>query len=142
MTRHAKAPYGSGRMTATRRDILRALDEVHEVFTAEELLGRLKERGSRVGRATVYRALSTLEQTGRVERIGVRGTSALYAHCGATDRHHHHLVCTSCGCVSHTACPIDETVLTGADAGGFVVTGHDIVLYGLCPACTSKKGVA
>ena len=77
-----------------------------------------------------------MEAAGYVERVGARGSSALYARCG-TRSHHHHIVCDGCGRVAHAECPV-AVDMPSKRADGFVVTRHEVTLYGLCPTCADS----
>lgn len=139
----ADRPYGTARVSAPRRRIADEVASMRGAFAVEDLVTALADAGRAVGLATVYRALSAMERAGSVARVGERGGAALFARC-ATGGHHHHLVCTDCGHVAHTACPLDEPVLRAASDAGFMITGHEIVLYGVCAACRGRgaKGPA
>jgi len=136
--RHDSA-YGSGRVTKPRRVIAEITDQLDGAFTVELLADRVRDRSPHAGAtATVYRAVSAMESAGYIERVGTREGSALYARCG-TRTHHHHIVCDGCGRVAQTACPV-MTQVAGDDTDGFVITRHEVTLYGLCPACASRSG--
>lgn len=114
-------------------------------FTVEELAEALRAAASSpdaaasAGTATVYRTVAAMESTGFVSRVGSRAGSALYARC--TDAsHHHHIVCDACGRFTATPCPIDAPVLSPEATGGFVVTRHEVTLYGLCGECARTEG--
>jgi Fur family ferric uptake transcriptional regulator len=119
--------------------IARAVERLERAFTVEELAeatGREAD-GRRPGIATVYRAVSAMTAAGHVERVGGRDGKALYARCDAGG-HHHHLVCTGCGSVAETPCPLDAVALASAADTGFVVTRHEVAIYGLCPVCLGR----
>lgn len=129
--------FGDGRVTAQRATIAQAACEMPGAFTVEALAAAARGADTSIGVATVYRAVSAMEATGWLERVGERAGSVLYARCAAGDHHHHHVVCTSCGRVEPAECPLR---LDQAQApGGFVVTSHEVTLYGLCPACLSDE---
>ena len=137
MARDARrSPYGTARTSPQREVIVRTVNAMRRAFTAEELVQALAETSSAPGIATVYRALAALEESGYVVRVGEREGAAMYARCD-TDGHHHHLVCISCGRVSPASCPIDELVTAAAAEDGFIITSHEITLYGICSSCLS-----
>lgn len=127
-------------MTERRRAVAVAADGFGRAFTVEDLVNAARAHSPGIGQATVYRAVAAMETTGALERVGTRDDSALYVRCSA-DEHHHHLVCTACSAVAHAACPLDP-VFPGESASrdGFVVTSHEITLYGLCPECAGRPG--
>jgi Fur family transcriptional regulator, ferric uptake regulator len=127
----ARRAFGDARVSSQRRAIVEAACTLRGAFTVEELTEATRSRDVSAGTATVYRAVGALEASGWLEQVGKRGESALYARCDAGSRHHHHVVCERCGRVEATECPVR---VSPAD-GGFVVTRHEVTLYGLCPAC-------
>lgn len=137
----ARAAYGRGRITPQRRLIARTAETMAGAFTVEELATRVRAADATTGVATVYRAVASLEQTGWIERVGERTGSVLYARCG-TQEHHHHLVCTGCGRVEPATCPLEAGLKEAAERAGFLLTDHDVVLYGLCASCRTPEGSA
>lgn len=103
-------------------------------FTVEELAARVRLDAPGTGLATIYRAVAALDASGWLARVGVRDGSVLYARCTA-DAHHHHLVCTRCGRVEATPCPLDSVVERARREAGFEVTSHEVTLYGICRSC-------
>jgi Fur family ferric uptake transcriptional regulator len=129
--------YGGRRLTAPRAAIARAASELVEAFTVEDLAALVRDTDASGGAtATVYRAVASMEAAGYVERVGTRAGSALYARCG-TRSHHHHIVCDGCGRVAHAECPV-AVDSPSPRSDGFVVTRHEVTLYGWCPACADS----
>jgi len=140
-TREMRSAYGSARVSPQRVRIARMATAMPGAFTVEELARALSAAGDDAGTATVYRAVGALEDSGFIERVGERGSSALYLKCGAHAGHHHHLVCTGCGRVEIAECPLEPVLASAADRCGFTLTSHDVSLYGLCAACgTPSEG--
>ena len=125
-------------MTAQRATIVRAIEAMRCAFTVDALVCGARADDPSVGVATVYRGVAALEKSGWLERVGEQEGSALYARCSAGDHHHHHLICTACGRLEPTACPLGAEVSGAETASGFVVTGHEVTLYGLCPECSPQ----
>jgi Fe2+ or Zn2+ uptake regulation protein len=132
--------FGSGRVTAQRAAIAEAAAAMGTAFTVEDLATAARGNDPAIGLATVYRAVSAMEESGWLERVGERCGSALYARCEAGG-HHHHLICTACGRTEPADCPLQGGSANLETASGFVVTGHEVTLYGLCPDC-SDRGVS
>lgn len=130
--------YGKGRMTAQRAVIAQAAADQGCAFTVDDLAVAARHEDASIGVATVYRAVAALEATGWLERVGERAGSALFARCAAGDRHHHHLICTTCGRVEPAECPLDVDT-SEESRSGFLITGHEVTLYGLCPDCAPAE---
>lgn len=130
--------YGTGRITPQRRLIAQSAAAMAGAFTVEELADETRTRDEATGVATVYRAVTALLTSGWLERVGEREGRALYARCHAGDRHHHHVVCDGCGRIQATECPVVLAPGEGT-SDGFVITRHEVTLYGLCPECAATE---
>ena len=123
------------RESAPRRAVIEALAARDRAFTVQEIADALAPRG--IGRATVFRAVNTLEELGFVNRLHVGQECDRYTLC-TPSRHHHHLVCTGCGDVFPIeACPIDDAAAEAARRVGFSIQGHHVDVYGACAACAA-----
>ena len=129
--------YGVGRTTAQRRAVAAAASSFGRAFTADDLASRVRRDAPGVSTATVYRSIAAMTLSGFLTRVGARDDAALYTRCGETG-HHHHVVCTRCGAIAHTPCTVGEAAAAVAPAG-FVVTSHEVRLYGLCAACAESE---
>ena len=133
------AAFGPGRSTESRRAIASAVTELGGAFTVEDLATHIRATRAGVSTATLYRAIGAMAESGFVTQVGERDGAVLYARCGSLE-HHHHLVCTSCGATAHTPCPLDAADLARSAPDGFVVTSHEVRLYGLCAKCAAASG--
>ena len=132
----ARAAYGAGRITPQRHLIAEVASSMPGAFSVEDLERAVRGTDAAAGQATVYRAVSAMLESGWLERVGERDGSVLFAHCHAGPHHHHHVVCDVCGRIEATECP----VVVGpeqATADGFIITRHEVALYGLCPQCAA-----
>jgi Fur family ferric uptake transcriptional regulator len=135
----ASRPYGSARSSGARECVAEAAASMDGAFRVDQLTAAVRRLRPATGTATVYRAVAALEASGWLERVGERDGTALFARCHASD-HHHHLVCTGCGATVPTACPLDERVSRSAVEAGFLMTAHEVRLYGLCAQCAEGPG--
>lgn len=133
-----RSAYGASRVSLARRAITEAVVTISGAFTVEDLHARLTGTSDGVGLATVYRAVAAMLDSGFLATVGTRSGVALYARCGGGD-HHHHLVCTGCGTVAAVDCPLDARLQAAASRSGYTITGHEVVLYGLCAACGGER---
>lgn len=135
---HALASAGY-RSSAPREEVIGALAELRCSVTAREIADLLRERGSGVGLASIYRALDLLDRHGLVQRFDVGEGVARYEPAMPGGDHHHHLVCDSCGTVE----PFEDDALERAihglsDKTEFSIAAHDVTLHGECPACRAN----
>ncbi len=129
-------------VTYQREAVARILFESARHLSAEEVAERLKERGERVGKATVYRTLALLVDIGlATEHDFDEGFKRYEPRVGPA--HHDHLICTSCGeVIEFHRSELDALQLDVATSRGFHVLTRQLKLYGLCQACDSQAGEA
>jgi Fur family ferric uptake transcriptional regulator len=105
-------------------------------LSAREIVERLREQGSSVGIASVYRALDVLDDLRLVRRLDAGEGVVRYEPANPTGEHHHHVVCDICGRVTAFA---DESLERAIDRLAqrleYAIDGHDVVLRGECPRC-------
>lgn len=83
-------------ITAQRLAVAELLFASDHHLSAEEIAGALGARGTRVGTATVYRALDVLIESGLVVERDL-GEGFLRFETAGDEPVHDHLRCTSCG---------------------------------------------
>ena len=109
---------------------------------ADEVVEHLKQQGTAVSKATVYRQLDRLVEQSLVRKyILGDGTSACYQYCGDDlERHlHYHLKCCSCGELFHVSCNYLDTIAAHIfNEHHFQVDSSKTVLYGTCEACCKQ----
>jgi len=122
------------RLTTQRQAILDMINASDRHWEAEELARSLQDSGHSVGIATVYRGLATLEAAGLIESIQLPDKKRYERSDKA---HHDHMICTGCGYIEEFAhATIESLQLSVAAEKGFTVTGHQLVMFGLCRTCT------
>ncbi len=124
------------RLTKQRREVYDALLEQSDHPTATDLFFRVKDRLPHISLATVYNCLETLVLTGLVKQVTVERGPARYC---PNIQEHGHFHCTACGRVFDVSIPQSEKFVSSLGLpAGFVVTGYDLTIHGLCPVCSSK----
>jgi len=84
------------RITNQRRAIIEAAFSTTEHYTADDLLERARAIDPSVSRATVYRTLPVLVQTGLLRELDLGKGQAYYDPNYATHPNHNHIICTDC----------------------------------------------
>lgn len=124
------------RASAPRREVIDAIAELGCAITAREIAEVLRERGSGVGLASIYRALELLDRLSLVQRFDVGEGVARYEPAHPSGEHHHHVVCDSCGTVeTFEDDALERAIHHLSDRLKFTVAAHDVTLHGECPAC-------
>ncbi len=121
------------RPTQPRRLILEILETSAERHLgAEDIYQLLRDSGSEVGLATVYRVLTQFEQSGIVLRHRFTGEDKAYWELNDED-HHDHIVCVNCGRVfEFVDHEIESRQTAVAESFGFKLESHSLHLYGVC----------
>src|SRR5437016_10528613 len=84
------------RVTAQRRAIIATAFSTCQHFTAEQLLVWSRQRDKSVSRATVYRTLPLLTESGLVREMDFGKDYKFYDPNYAEHPHHNHIICQDC----------------------------------------------
>lgn len=84
------------RRTIQREAIIKAAFGTTEHFTAEELLLMAKKIETSVSRATVYRTLPLLVESGLLRELDLGSDTKVYDPNFVTNPTHNHLICMDC----------------------------------------------
>lgn len=124
------------RNTWQREAVRKALGTSEAFVSAQALHTSLREGGSSIGLATVYRALADLATEGEADSLQQEGES-LYRAC-TPGSHHHHLICRNCGLtVEIEADAVEQWARQVAAEHGFSQPNHVVDVFGLCVDCTA-----
>lgn len=94
----------------------------------------LRAGGDKIGLATIYRTLQAMSEAGEVDAVRTVDGETLYRKCGP--RHHHHLVCRTCGLTVELEGPgVERWATKAADDHGFTDVTHTFELFGVCADC-------
>ncbi|MGO2660426.1 Fur family transcriptional regulator [Mycetocola reblochoni] len=125
------------RNTWQREAVRTALDDAEGFISAQSLHARLRDEGSSIGLATVYRALTSLSGDGEADSLQSPDGENLYRAC-VSSGHHHHLICRNCGLtVEIEADEVEAWASRVASAQGFTQARHVVDIFGLCANCTA-----
>lgn len=129
-------PMTAKRNTWQKDAVKQALGEAAGFVSAQQLHLVLRNHGSTIGLATVYRALADLAAQGDADSLQSKDGELLYRACGTG--HHHHLICRSCGkTVEIEASKVESWADEVAKSHGFSNPSHTIDIFGVCSACNS-----
>lgn len=124
------------RNTWQREAVREALGTSEGFVSAQSLHSSLRDGGSPIGLATVYRALADLATEGEADSLQQEGES-LYRAC-TPNSHHHHLICRSCGLtVEIEADAVESWAHQIASQHGFTQPSHIVDVFGLCADCSA-----
>ena len=123
------------RSTDARRKIVEVVFDADDHFTVDDLIDRIRERGHRVSRASVYRTLALLCEGSFVESREFHSGQLMYERMDGA-HHHDHLICDECAkIVEFENDEIEDLQEAEATKHGFVLLRHSLRLYGVCSDC-------
>ncbi|MCY7325171.1 MAG: transcriptional repressor, partial [Microbacteriaceae bacterium] len=125
------------RNTWQREAVREALGSNEGFVSAQGLHSSLREAGSSIGLATVYRALAVLAVEGEADSLQSDQGESLYRAC-TPGQHHHHLICRDCGLtVEIEADAVEAWAHKVASDNGFTQASHIVDVFGLCARCSA-----
>jgi Fur family transcriptional regulator, ferric uptake regulator len=129
------------RVTTERVEVLDAALSEAGHFDADALYLRLKTRGSKVSRATVYNTLDKLRDSGIVARYRFGNRLATY-EVAFDAQPHHHLICTMCGAIEEFIDKrVDRLARDAAATMRHELKDAILHVYGVCRQCAAHEEV-
>jgi len=123
------------KLTKERNEILDEILDMKKHFDPEELFVRLKTKGSKVSRASVYRTIPLLIESGLLEEVERIDRHAHYERV-SEDRHHDHMICIKCGKVIEFYSPTLEMLQDEiCQKEKFKGIRHTLEILGYCEKC-------
>lgn len=126
------------RRNTWQREAVRArLAEAQGFVSAQQLFSVLRDEGSKIGLATVYRNLAQLTEAGEADSLQSLDGENLFRSCSTG--HHHHLICRRCGDTREIEARIVEEWASRVGAEhGFTEIEHVVDLFGVCERCRNQ----
>ena len=124
------------RNTEQRRILVEHIFSHHQHFDADQLIAQLPRKGEPgyVSRPTVYRTLAEFVDAGLLRKFELDGR-AVYEHDYGYPQHDH-LYCNQCQkLIEFKSDELVELRSHVARDYGFHVTGHRLIVYGICKDC-------
>jgi len=121
------------RLTAQRRVIIETAFSTRQHFTAEQLLAWARRRDKSVSRATVYRTLPLLTESGLVREMDFGKDYKFYDPNYAEHPHHNHIICQDCDkIVEFESDKIEQLENEISQRLGFSVKTHRLQITANC----------
>ena len=123
------------RNTPEREQVVKLVFSIHDHFDVDELYLRLRGQNEKISKATVYRTIPLLLESGLIQEAYFEDGQVHYEHIYGHE-HHCHLRCLDCGKIvefkEKSVLGVEEEV---GDRFDFMVTGHKLEVYGYCDKC-------
>jgi Fe2+ or Zn2+ uptake regulation protein len=128
-----------GRMTAQRRKILDALENMKGHPTAEELYEAVRLQIPGLHLSTVYRTLRWLEQQGKISSRRFEEDSRQERFDYTLPSQHHHFQCTRCKTVIEFDNPLIYAIKNQFERQNQAsVENVSLMFYGCCSICAEQ----
>lgn len=118
------------RMTRQRKEILEILEKSAFPLNADMIMGAVTDKTMNL--STVYRTLDAFSDEGLVSRSTFDHTG--YYHL-IGKKHNHYMICVKCHKMFEIDCHLEWFEESIKDHHGFLVTHHDMTVYGYCADC-------
>lgn len=121
------------RNTKQKETIRRIFMDMRTHPTAEHVFDEVRRLEPSIGRATVYRTLTSLANNGDILKIPVSDGADRYDFNIVP---HSHVKCELCGAVDDvfTSEP-DDAIPKIVDCRGYIIRRKTVLYYGICPKC-------
>lgn len=126
------------KLTKQRLQIFKEIVSKRGHFEIEDFVQRLRSKGIKVSRATVYRTLTILKDMGFVKEV-VKFGNKTYYETGTKD-HHDHLICLNCGkFIEFHEDDIEKIQENICARYKFKPVYHRLEIYGICENCNKNQ---
>ncbi|HVA10401.1 MAG TPA: transcriptional repressor [Acidimicrobiales bacterium] len=123
-----------GRITSSRRLLLRALFDAKDHCTAENLAAEVQRQAPDIHLSTIYRNLDELEKLGVIVHAHLGHGPATY-HLASSA--HGHFVCEECGQMIEAPDTLFASLARAAKTQfGFTIDPHHFAMLGRCASCS------
>ena len=128
------------KITKSRLDLIDIIVDYKRHFEIEELVNHIQNTQKLASRATIYRTIKLLIEFGIIKEIIKQNNKTIYEFYAPGERHHDHLICTSCNkIIEFTDENIEELQEDICKSHNFLPTHHRLEIFGLCEECQKKQ---
>jgi len=124
------------RFTPQRQAILEFLLETESHPTADEIYHHVKAKFPGVSLGTIYNTLNMLKEHGHLLELSYGDMSSRF---DGNPENHYHIVCSKCGMVADYHRPLIDIDQEVMEKSGFLIEGHRMEFYGICPKCRNDE---
>jgi Fur family transcriptional regulator, ferric uptake regulator len=110
------------------------INHKNKYLCASEVYDYARKKSSSAGLTTIYRTIDILLSVGIIQKMPIEADESYYIL--ASKGHKHHIVCVNCRQVCEIdTCMIDQMSESITTDTGFSITGHKLIVYGVCAKC-------
>jgi len=123
------------RRTPERERVLQEIFEIHGHFDVDELYLKLRQKGGKISRASIYRVLPLFRECGLIREVDFSDGHWHYEHIYGHSQHAH-LRCLGCGQVVEFEEPFLQLLEENlARAYNYRIKTHQLEVRGYCASC-------
>ena len=123
------------KLTRERDEIVREILRTKGHFAPDELFVKLKARGSKVSRASIYRTIPLMVESGMIEEVERVDKHAHYEQV-STNSHHDHMICIRCGrVIEFYSAGLEQMQERLCRQEKFRGVRHCLDIFGICDKC-------
>ncbi len=121
--------------TSERKLIYQEVSRLRGHFDSDGLYEQFKKKRLRVSRATIFRTLPILLESGLIQKAAGSGKQEYFESTFGSG-HHDHLICTECGTIIEFCSEeIEQWQERICREHGFELSFHEQRLFGKCKKC-------
>ena len=123
-------------VTEQRKAVAEVVFSSEEHLSVDDIEQRLRERGEKLGKATIYRTLDLLVNSKLVAEHDFGEGFKRYEHRLSRQPVHEHLICLECGkVIEFHSDDVQKIEAEVTGRYGFKPARHKLEIYGLCQSC-------
>ncbi|MDA3813411.1 MAG: Fur family transcriptional regulator [Candidatus Cloacimonetes bacterium] len=123
------------KLTKPRLIIMEAVLENHDHFNVDDLYEQIKMKHKDVSRATIYRTIPLLIESGLVKQSLRCESKDIYEHTYGHENHLH-FICTNCGKILESSFnEVEKLINQLAKNENFKISEYNLGASGLCKDC-------
>jgi Fur family transcriptional regulator, ferric uptake regulator len=126
------------KLTNARLTVLEVIEVGGGHMTSTEILDRVNDADSTIGRASVFRALDLFTRLSIIRPTYIE-SSITPTYVMLPNGHHHHIICTNCNrVIEFDDCGLSVLENHLESELGVRLSGHLLEFYGLCDRCNRE----
>lgn len=123
------------KLTPERKTVLQEIFLHPGHLEAESLWHNLRKKNKRASRATIYRTLELLVDSGMVRKVDLGHGHSHFEHV-LGHAHHEHMICLKCGkVIEFSDKRIERSMKKLCEKDAFEHTSHCFQIFGYCKDC-------
>ncbi len=127
------------KLTKPRLIIMEAVFENHEHFNVDDLYEQIRKKHKNVSRATIYRTVPLLVESGLIKQSLRCESKDIYEHTYGHENHLH-FICENCGKIIESGFnDVAELINQLAEKENFKISEYNLGARGLCENCQKNK---